>query len=57
MQHGTADDIVSYPFSAELTFDNLNREGGLTMLVRYFDHDHYSSAKLFLLDMMREIAK
>ena len=57
MQHGAADDIVFYPFSAELTVDNLNREGGLTMLVRYFDHEHYSPAKLFLLDMMREIAK
>ena len=57
IHHGTTDDIVYYPFNAELTVDNLNNEGGLTTLVRYEGHDHYSPAKLFLLDMMREIAR
>ena len=44
IHHGTADDIVYYPFNAELTVDNLHNEGGLTTLVRYEDHDHYSPA-------------
>ena len=57
IHHGTADDIVYYPFNAELTAENLYDEGGLTTLVRYEGHDHYSPAKLFLLDMVREIGE
>lgn len=57
IHHGTADDIVYYPFNAELTAENLYDEGGLTTLVRYEGHDHYSPAKLFLLDMIREIGE
>jgi hypothetical protein len=57
IHHGTADDIVYYPFNAELTAENLYDEGGLTTLVRYDGHDHYSPAKLFLLDMIREIGE
>ena len=57
IHHGTAGDIVYYPFNAELTAENLYDEGGLTTLVRYDGHDHYSPAKLFLLDMIREIGE
>lgn len=57
IRHGATDYIVYYPFNAELTVDNLQNEGGLTTLVRCMQHEHYSPAKLFLLDMMREVAK
>jgi|TARA_B110000444_G_C18738164_1_gene546666 hypothetical protein len=43
--------------NAELTTDNLHKEGGLATLVRYVDHDHYSLEKLFFLDMIREIGE
>ena len=52
IHHGTRDDIVYYPLNAELTVENLRNNGGNATLVRYDDHDHYSPAKLYLLDML-----
>ncbi len=55
IHHGTEDDIVYYPFNAEITVENLQDQGGNVSLVRYDNHDHYSPAKLFLLDMLSVI--
>jgi len=52
IHHGTEDDIVYYPFNTELTVQNLKEKGGNVTLIKYQDHDHYTPAKLFLLDML-----
>jgi hypothetical protein len=54
IHHGTEDDIVYYFHNPEPTVKNLNKLGGNVTLVKYEGHDHYSLAKLYLLNMIEE---
>jgi hypothetical protein len=54
IHHGTEDDIVYYFQNPEPTVKNLNKLGGNVTLVKYEGHDHYSLAKLYLLNMIAE---